>query len=338
MKFSAMIFFFLLFVGVFYAYVKLVPEEPLVTVQPSSLNMNEVESIEEIIPLLSMQENEEIKSISIRSKSIDKPVILRKKSDFWELEEPYRDSADPLMVEGLVSALKLSRVSKRMQSDKELSEYGLAEPELTLGVQTTEMPQMNYLDIGDLSPVSENRYAKWQTQAEIFLIDRRFKEAFAKEAFSFRHKGVIRHSLQNIQKIKLQTFYHTFEMKYDAGQWVWSEPITLLGENISAQKMGVFLSFLKGLYVKEFLEEKRPLLPDYGLDSPKGSIEIWTADGIKVEEIQIGQEVTNRDAFYVKRADRPFIFLVSREKINAIFGLLDQILQGNRKEEVGAKA
>lgn len=335
MKFSAMLFFFLLFVGVFYAYIKLVPDETLSPSSSSSLHMDDVKPTEEIIPLLSMQEGEEIVAISIRSQVAEKNVVLRKQNDQWEIEEPYIDSADPLMTEGLVSALKLSRVTKRIQSDKELSEYGLEEPELTLGVQTSEMPLMQYLDIGDLSPVSENRYAKWQGQPDIFLIDRRFKEAFAKDAFSFRHKGVIRHSLQGIQKIRLQTFYHTFEMKYHGGQWVWSEPIALLGENISAQKMGTFLSFLKGLYIKEFLEERRPFLPDYGLDSPKGLIQIWTADGAVVEEIEIGREVTHRDAFYVKRADRPFIFLVAREKINAIFGLLDQILKDNQTVSSG---
>lgn len=318
MKFSVTVIFFLLFILVVAAYLYLVPEEELPAQRPPSLTMK----------LLPLEEDDEVVGIEIEDLENGESISLSRSREGWHLVYPVDYPADQLMAEGLVKALTLSSKARRLVPEKDWKEYGLDKPALKIGVETKRKPGMRTLLFGDASPVGNFIYGRWEGENEYFLLNADLKAAFERTAYSLREKRVFRMPIFAIEKVRLKTASGQYEILKRDGNWVWMEPIRLLGEEVGKVSMDEFLTQIRDLFIKEFPEETTRGYKEMGFSMSGSFIKITGKEESESEVLSLGGDLETKDAYYGKRKGESMPFLIARGNIRRLFETLETIAQG----------
>ena len=141
MRFSVTITVTILFLTVAGVYFYLIPSQD----RPGPVS-------DEAIPMRLLPQSEEGPIVLIEIQNLRKRenVILKRETQGWALAYPVSYPADDLIVEGLVTALRLSNKTKRMKPEKNWEEYGLARPDLKVGVEIERGQERRTLHVGGL--------------------------------------------------------------------------------------------------------------------------------------------------------------------------------------------
>jgi len=314
MKFSVTLTIFILFAVVLWTYVYLTP--------PAAENPDRARP--QSAKLLDISAGDEIREIAIYSKE-GQNLVLEKKKDGWHINEPFDYPADPLVVEGLVSALRLTPKEGETKPEKGWEEFGLSGAPLKVGVKTRKQSSSRYLLIGEKSPVAERVYARWEGEETYFLLDRQIKNVFTNSVYSFREKKVFRTPLKNMTKIRFQSGLDAYEIIQGLSGWVWMEPVTFLGTDVAPETADRMLSLVQNTYIKDFVEEGSGI--DTGLSGTDESsnsvqIKVWEDTAKDPEILFLGTEVPEKDAYYGRRSGEDTAFIVARGHIMRLFELL----------------
>lgn len=304
-----------LFVLACLAYFYLVPEE---RIDPAKMIPRQA------MKIMPADENSPIELIQIQNADRKETITLRKKETGWEIFHPLVYPADNMIMEGLITALKLSSRARRLMPEKGWEEYGLQKPAIKVGIETKSSGKRRYLDFGDDSPVGPYVFARWEGDKEYFLVSKDLKNSFSKSLYSLRQKQVFRTPLQDIQKMRLRTTSREFEVEKRVDGWYWLEPIPLLGKQLPKNRVDELVSQFSGLYVKEFLDQETRAQRELGFTLLSPWIRVWGQDAAaKPEEIKVGQEIAARDAYVVHRSDDKSYFLIARSNVRALFQMFE---------------
>ena len=322
MKSSTTAVISLLFVTVAGAYYYFNPED-------SARSRPEILHSTRILPLA---EKEEISRIEIHppKKSAGPPslaaenagqknsLVLEKKGGKWRLASPVSYAADPVVSEGLETALLVSTKARRLFREKDWSEYGLGNPAFKIGVGIEPGGKNRVLALGDVSPVAEQIYARWEGEEEYFLVDANLKKAFDKSLYSLREKRIFRRPLEEAAKVHVKTFSGDYELARQKDSWYWLEPIVILGEPAADSAVREILEGISGLYIKEFLDGTKKKDRELGLSGLGPSISVW-GKGKDPEVLWAGREAAGRDGFFARRQDEGVVLLVASGNLRAFF-------------------
>lgn len=314
MKFSVTLTIVILFCVVLGAYIYLTPA--------SEENQSRTDS--HSARLFDLAAGDEIQEIIINS-AAGNNLVIGKKEKVWQIQKPFDYPADPLVVEGLISALRLTPKEGESKPESEWEEYGLAAPELKVGIRTRRSDTVKFLFFGDKSPVADRIYARWEGGETYFLLDEQIKNIFTSSLYSFRQKKVFRTPLKAITKIRFQSGLDAYEIIQGLSGWVWMEPVTFLGTDVAPETADQMLALIQNTYIKDFLEKGSSV--ETGLSSPADSdvslqIKVWTDTLKEPEVLYLGSEIPEKDAFYGRRSDEETVFIVARGHIMRLFELL----------------
>ncbi|MCM8774757.1 MAG: DUF4340 domain-containing protein [Candidatus Omnitrophica bacterium] len=272
--------------------------------------------------LVSLKEGDEIQKIQIQNSDKNEIITLALEDKAWNLKEPVSYPADPFLVKGLVSALTLSSKIRQLKPEKDWDEYGLARPSMKIGVQTKLNRSFRYLFFGNISPVANHIFARWEGESEYFLLDPDLKNAFDKSVYSLRWKAVFRRPFTELSKIAVETKDKKFEISRRGDVWYWVEPIDILGDTVTGDHMNEILNQLMRLSIKEFLDGDPRQASDLGFSDPTGTIALWGPDD-QLEYVCLGSEFPMRDSFYAHRKGEDIFFLVDRNNVRTFFEIVE---------------
>lgn len=273
--------------------------------------------------VLQLAVDDEINWLQVQNLKKNETLTLIKNEGLWRLKYPINAPADPLLASGLETALTLSVKQRRLQPEKDWSEYGLLRPDIKIGVETRKNNKRRYLYLGAQSPVGDFIYARWEAEEDYFLLRDEVKRAFERSVYSLRLKRFFTMHFSDLTSIKLEREGRTFEIEKQKENWIWKKPAEISGHPISAQDFILIQGVFEKLYVKEFLDNPTKKREQLGFTGEPSAIEC-KSNG-RAEILHIGAEVPERDAFYAYKDGERFYAYIARENVKSIFETIETI-------------
>ena len=296
-----------LVVGGFYLYLSPVPPD-----------LPESSPLPTTIQLTPLDEKNPITWMEIQKGQDGEKIVLKQADKDWVITEPVRYPADSLMVESLKGAIAVAAKTKRLLPERPWGEYGLTKPSIRVGMKTQVERAPRYLLLGDLSPVGDYLYARWQDEKEYFLLSAGLKEAFTKSLYALRFKKVFLISKDELTKIHLRLPAGDFEAAKYEQHWFWMQPVPILGDEVGSAVIEKLLTQYEELYVKDFLDAKPPKS-----DEPDPSLSPYfvkaSAGDSNTEVLYLGQELPEQDSIHGFRGEDKVHLLVAKSKLDALF-------------------
>ncbi|MBI3313374.1 MAG: DUF4340 domain-containing protein [Candidatus Omnitrophica bacterium] len=316
MKLSTTIVFTALFlvVGGSYFYLKptLGPETPKDTPIPLSLR---------VLPL---EKDDDVTWLQIQNFSKKETITLIKDGENWKMKFPVQGAADPLIVKGLISALKLSAKQRVLLPERGWEEYGLVQPQIKVGIETLKNKGRKYLSFGNLSPVGEKVFARWEGEKDYFLLNQDLLRAFDRSAYSLRWKQIFRILPEKITKIFVRTKKTEYEMVRRDGTWFWLQPVDIAGDKVRREFLPEIILRLAQLYIKDFLDQEKGPPAKFGVISTSPAVRVW-GEAKEYEALEIGKEIPAKDAFYGRREGEETYFFMARGNVQDFFKRIEEI-------------
>jgi len=264
--------------------------------------------------LLTVNQKDSVNHLKIRDSSKKTEIFFQKiKEHDWRITKPIDYPAEPILIDGLVSLLKLSpRLRPFPFEGLSGKEFGFDSPRLSVCVATEQLPIERCLIIGSDAVAFKGAYAKWADESFFFLVDANFLSAFDKTLYALRKKKIFILLEKEVSSIQFQSQKKEFEMKHKGKQWLLEKPVQAIAGPDAIDNL---LVYLNGLYVKEFLDDERPDNQKLGFKSPARTVRVKFQDGSEQMLIQ-GREAPGRDAYYAKGSDGKTVLLVASGKLN----------------------
>ncbi len=279
--------------------------------------------------LLVLGKGDKITKIKIEKKG-QPAIVLGREEENWNIEEPVKYLADPMLADGLSVALIVSVKERKLKKEKDWKEYGLENPEIKVGVQTALDKSWRTLLLGDSAPIGHFVYARWEGENEYFLINADLKKAFNRTLYSLRFKQFFQTPLAEVRKLRIKTPDGDYEFTKQDAKWYWMEPVSLLGEPASKEQVDDLLMLLRELGIKAFLDDEKRSPSLFGVSSISPQITIWGTKN-NVESIRVGREEATKDAFYGQRENDPLLLLVARPNIKGVFEIVKAMANDSMK-------
>jgi cbb3-type cytochrome oxidase subunit 3 len=247
----------------------------------------------------------------LRLKRIDQTIVCQKEDDHWVLKEPLQAAADTNTIETVLnSLLNLSKERVIEESPSDLSLYGLKDPEIE-GVLVSkggaEKRESFYL--GNRTPTGSFIYMRKADKPEVFLVPYSLEADLSKGVYDFRDKTVAPIDPQEIKKIEFIRDKQSIICELqDSGPWKIIEPINYRADK---KKLEELLDKVKGLKVKEFIEEDPKELSVYGLDNPTQELVFWNKkEKDNPVRLFLGKQDDEKKGIYAKQGGKKNVFLI----------------------------
>lgn len=278
---------------------------------------------DEVNRIFMMGEDDFPDHLEIQNQSEKTRVLLAKEGEAWALVSPVVYPADPEVIAGVVSGLRRATQQPRLRAEKEWEEYGLSQPvmEVTMAIPGKKAET---LFVGAQAPVGDAFFARWSSERGYFLLRGDVKEALQQSVYSFREKRVFRTPPSEMQKVYVEMGPLAYQWKKDGPEWYWMEPLSKFGQKIPLEAMGRVLAALRGLYIKEFLDDNKKSKADLGFFIIHDRIRIDSRLG-KPEILHFGNEVPLQNAYFGFREGEPTVFLLDQGKVFQLLDLLKNI-------------
>ena len=265
---------------------------------------------------LKKNEKESVNRLTLRDAAKGTQISFSKSGDgTWHITQPIDYPAEPVMVDGFVSLLRLTPRARQLSFEGlEASEFGFDEPRLAVCISTDRTPEERCLLIGSEAAIAKGAYAKWQHEPTYFLVDVSFLSAFDKTLYAVRKKQIFTLLEKEISSIQFNSSKREFEIHHTGKHWLLKRPVEAI---LGPEAINDLLTHLNELYVKEFLDHERWQDPKLGLKPASRVIQIKFQDGSEQVLFQ-GREMAGHEAYYAQEGEDKTILLISSGKLNNI--------------------
>ncbi len=332
MKFRTTLFFVILFFGALVLY--------LSQTQRESARMEEVKmasddfkvQVEEKLPEL--KKDQKVNFIQVQEMNKEETFWLEKQGTVWQIVYPVRALADQAMAQGMAGMVKLALNQKLLRPEGKWEEYGLDQPEIKVGVGTTEGSERHFLYLGKQVPTGAGIFARWDDKNAYFILPKAVKSAFRKSVYEMREKRIFMTPVPKMDHVYVEMGQMTFEWTLRNGAWYWMEPLDLIGKPVAEDQMAAVIQVFSKLYVKEFVDEAAVDAAVAGISMISDRIQIRS--GSHNETVYFGKDAPLKTAYYAKRENEKSLFLVDQTKVIEILDLLDALDKANHPAAAAA--
>ncbi len=321
--------FLLLFVCLLMlVYVKEPPKNP---VQKSIAKSNELQEESEAGPirnetrkkLIPLGVNEKITSISFSDFQSKEKFRFERKNNDWVMTVPVCFPALATILNAMVNLIEMSERGKpfRVRQSENTNEYGFSKPAFQICIATDQNSNEKCLLLGNPSPLLPACYAKFESENEIFLLDFNFRTAFENRTpYSLLQKQVFPFALRAAERLEIQYGGQSAGYYKKANEWYLENS----AEPLSGEEIEKLLGALNYLHIREFVNGDSND-PDFGFETNvKGKIRVKFSNGW-TQILFLGREVPVKFGYYGRLADWPNIFLISKEKLDEILAISEQM-------------
>jgi hypothetical protein len=251
-------------------------------------------------------------------------VTVKRDGDGWKLLRPVEAKADKTAVQALVTALAEVRRERDVEeAPKNLGDFGLDRPSLTVTVKLKAGGAPPALLLGEKNPTGASAYAKLGDQPAVFLVYESTNRDLAKGMTELRDKTVLAFETDQVKRIELarQGEAMTLE-KAGASEWRVAAPVAARADGAKVREL---LDRLRAARVKEFGEEKPKALAPLGLDPAevRVGLTIERDKETSTQTLLVGRRDGQRKLHYAKRQEADNVFLLEEAAVKDLPRLAD---------------
>ena len=232
----------------------------------------------------------------------------------WRLTEPIEAKADAAAVTSLINSLDSAEKRKpfEVESEENLAEYGLDEPEATLQAQATSDGTIDTLSIGLQGVGFNDYYANLETNKnEVFLVTSSLKSGLEKDLYDLRDKTILGFDTDEATSITLQAAEGKLEADKAGGAWKLDGAVKDYADRNALEDM---LRKVQTGKAADFVDGADAIArASFGLDNP--SIRLAVAMGENAEErvLLVGDQHPEDTRYYAKVEDADQVFLIPED-------------------------
>jgi hypothetical protein len=281
-------------------------------------------SAEEETSFLFSVKPDDVTSLSL--KSGDQEMRFEKKSGTWEILHPVRGGVDSFALTRLLSRLTgLKSLRLIAESPKDLSEFGLHQPEVTLTFKAGG--QDNTLLIGHISPIEKGYYVSKGGEEKVYFVSGDDKKALDRPLIELRDKKLFTIKTDLVRRVIIERKGERWVLDKKEGRWVFEGHE---GLKIDPEKVEVFVRPTLWAEAQSFENEEAADLQPYGLDAPQARISL--SDETQTEEISYGKEAAP-DRIFAAVKGKPQVVTVRKRLLDDLPKTEEDLAEKENKEE-----
>jgi hypothetical protein len=252
---------------------------------------------------------------------------FEKKSGAWEILHPVRASVDAFALTRLLSKLTgLKTLRLIAESPKDLAEFGLQQPEVTLTFKAGD--QDHTLFIGSVSPIEKGYYVSKDGDAKkVYFISGDDKRALERPLIELRDKKLFTLKTDLVRRVVIERKGEPWVLHKKEGQWIFEGHEDL---KLDPEKVEIFVRPTIWAEAQSFEKEETTDLKPYGLDSPRARVSL--SDESQTEEIIYGNEAPPDRVFAMVKG-KPQLVTVRKRLLDDLPQAKEDLVEKEKKEE-----
>lgn len=215
----------------------------------------------------------------IRIEGLEQPVkIVPEKEDSWTLLEPVKARADESGVSRILSAVSDFKYRDLIEEKpKDLGQYGLDKPKLTLHVALKNNKGEKTVILGAKNPVDNVYYTRVNNDPRVYTVESSATDLATLTLFDLRDKKLTEFDSEKVNRVSMHQGTEELDFQKDAGVWRMKKPM----ESPAAEsEVTSLLSSLDSLRATKFVDQPSDL-DEYGLKSPSSEIDVIQEKGLQ---------------------------------------------------------
>ncbi len=212
-------------------------------------------------------ESSHVKSISVSSHD-GEVLTCRREGGQWAIVEPKKVAADQSAVDSLVSALTDANIDQAVEPPpKNLADFGLDQPALTVEISTDTKPEKVTVSLGDDTPTGGGVYAQMAGNPRVVILPRFTKTSLDKKIFDLRDKRVLTLDGDQLTRLEVESKGARYTLvKNPEGAWNLDLPPLVRVDRFTVEGL---VSRLKSATMQSIVAEEKKSLGRYGFGSPE---------------------------------------------------------------------
>ena len=259
-------------------------------------------------------------------KSGDQEMRFEKRSGTWEILHPVRSAADSFALTRLLSRLiGLKTLRVIAENPKDLSEFGLHQPEVTLAFRAGD--QDNTLFIGHISPIEKGYYVAKGGDGKVYFISGDDKRSLDRPLTELRDKKLFTLKTDLVQRVIIERKGERWVLQKKEGQWIFEGHEDL---KLDTEKVEVFMRPTLWAEAQSFEKEETADLKPYGLDTPQARVSLSGEN--QTEEIIYGNDAPPDRVFAMVKG-KPQLVTVRKRLLDDLPQTKEDLVEQEKKEE-----
>jgi hypothetical protein len=252
---------------------------------------------------------------AITIKNAEGTIELRQKENsIWMIENPIKDRADTMIVNGLFTTAEFLKAEEVLGEDKaiekdQLKEFGLANSETKVTFAGNDNPVE--LLFGKDTAVEGKLYVKLADDKRVFVIANELKNQISKKVDQFRDRRLSELTTAQINKAAIKTAAGEIELAKKNDHWSLTKPFQARGDD---GRIGDLLSQITTARIESFVADSGNLAP-YGLQDPRAAVSLFSEGSEQPTVLQIGENPKDekaKDQTYARLSTRNAVVILPK--------------------------
>lgn len=245
----------------------------------------------------------------------------------WRLTKPIETRGDNSNINAVLNKLEYGRIKAvAAETPKNLAKYGLSAPAYRIELFSGLEKARSGVSFSRLK--GNKAYGKDDARPHIFEVDSFFVKPFKKKLYDFRDKYIAKFNRNEAQRIKL--LYNSELMIFEkdsSNNWLLST-----GEKAKNYKISNLISNLNNLKAQQFVDDHPRNLKKYGLEPPRGMVEVYNDKDEKILVLLVGRD-KNDDYFYAQVPELKAVVTFKKADLEKIFPKKEDLIEKPKTEK-----
>jgi len=254
----------------------------------------------------------------------DASVRLEQRDQRWVVASEGDYPADPDGVTQMLDtakALRLSDLASAKAKTHDLFEVN-DDKGLKVSFRDQEGKALAEFYVGKRGESYGTAYFRKAGEDNTYLVAKNLASIFDRSSDTWKDKAIARFEPNEARALTLKSGNETLTLEKNLTQEAWE---LVEGETRTPASASVVDGIVRGLSTLRTIEFPAKELKETGLDKPDKSLSVRLQDKTEIT-LQVGQPDSTKSRLYLKRADQPALFLVSKYQVDNLFKTKDQLL------------
>jgi hypothetical protein len=271
-------------------------------------------------------EEETVKLFNIKADDITRLVLkypseeieLERTGDKWKIVKPLQVDADSAAISTLTHEVADARIKSTVdEHPTDLATFGLAKPAVTVTASTKDKT-LPGVEVGRTTPIGYSVYIKTTDKPAVMLTAGGFGPGTKRTVSDLRDHTLMSFKVDEVSKLTLkQDDSAPVELEKDQGKWKIAKPGKY---DADSERVRVLLSSLSNSRIDEFTNDNPDKVAKYGLEKPQVTVSVFTGPAQSRQSLEFGgkEPGQGKDAYYVRRGERPNVYTVHNYVFNDV--------------------
>lgn len=219
-------------------------------------------------------------------------TVRREGPGSWKLEKPFADIVNVTTVTNMVKVFEKFEAESTITDAKDLSEFGLDKPELTVKIGYGKRSKT--LCIGTETPFPGSYYAKFEDKPEILVINSSVRTYLNNDMNTVRERKILEIDAGNVKQLEIRNRNKpVYLLVNENGSWTLESPFK---ERMTSVQTNQIINSLNVLTADDIVDNVSDPKA-YGLDNPEYFLKLVKTDGsiivVKANKVDSNYFVSN---------------------------------------------